>query len=82
MRFDVPDNVAHGLELHDLVILHGDAVVVLQVHNHDHDVGGIRLQVLDQAGIGGDGSLVSLQLLGDHLLDGFENHVCFLLDDK
>ena len=54
MAFDIINDVADGLHLHDLIILDGDAELVFQVHDHNHDVGAVCFEIVNQAGIAGE----------------------------
>ena len=48
--------------------------LVLDVHDHDHDVGAVGLQVFNQPGFGGNGGRVSLQLGSNQIAYGFKIH--------
>ena len=47
MAFDIINDVADGLHFHDLIILNGDAELVFQIHDHDHDVGTVCFEIVE-----------------------------------
>ena len=72
--FEVVDDLAHGGELCRLIVTDGDAEKVLKGHDKLDNVEGVRAEVVNEAGVHGDGLGVDLKLLGKCVSYIFKNH--------
>ena len=79
MGIDVVEDIAHGLEVCQLLIGDGHAAGLFQCHVQLHSVQAVGLQILGQAGFHGHLVLIAAQGIDNDLFHFLESHGSILL---